>query len=202
MKLLLPFILLCKIEAASAQDSTNFIRINFLYGSKPAKGYKESEKKRFGGIKGGHVNIEYKGRCLDFSPGGNCHVFPSHKNPNGHFVVNNGVRWDTLKEKSAYILVPVTSAQADSLQSIFNAYSNKTPYDYAVFGNRCASASYQALSLIGITEKRSATGNVISNFYPKLLRKKLFKWAKEHNYTLKKFEGRPSRKWEKDEGWF
>ncbi len=201
MKLLLLLTLL-KFAPASAQDSVQYIRINFLYGSKPAKGYKQSESKRFGGIKGGHVNIELNGKCLDFGPGGNCHVFPSHKNPNGNFVLNNGVWWDTLKEKSAYILVPITKLQADSLQRIFNSYAAKTPYDYAVFGNRCASASYQALSLIGVIDKKSNTGNVISNFYPKLLRKKLYKWAKRNNYYVKRFEGRKSRKWESDAGLF
>ena len=41
------------------------IKIHFLYGSKPAKGYKDSESKAFVGIKGGHVNIEAGGRVLD-----------------------------------------------------------------------------------------------------------------------------------------
>ena len=188
--------------AANAQDTLKMIRINFLYGSKPAVGYKDTEKKRFGGIKGGHVNVELDGKCLDFGPGGNCHVFPSDAKPNGRFRVSNSVWWDTLTEKSAYIEVPVTINQADSLRKIFNAYAANTPYDYALFGNRCASASYQVLSLIGLINKKSTAGNVISNFYPKLLRRKLYKWAAQHQYYVKKFEGRKSRKWEADDGLF
>ena len=50
------------------QGQVNYdtIQLHFLYGSVPAKGYKESEKKLFGGIKGGHVNIEANGKVLDF----------------------------------------------------------------------------------------------------------------------------------------
>jgi hypothetical protein len=155
---------------ASSQDSM-LLRINFLYGSKPAKGYKQTEEKRFGGIKGGHVNIELNGRVLDFAPNGRCHLFSQNKKPHGGFFLNNRVWWDTLTEKSAYIVVLVTQLQVDSLNKIFDRFSTATPYDYAVFGHRCASATYHVLSRVGILKRKSTFGNVMGNFYPKLLRK-------------------------------
>ena len=196
MKNLLSLLLAFSIKICCAQD-TSFIRVNFLYGSKPAKGFEKTEAKRFGGIKGGHVNIEMDGKCLDFSPSGNCHVFPSKKNPNGKFFIHDKLKWDTLNEKSAYIVVPVTKLQKDSLEKIFNNYSLQTPFDYAFFGNRCASASYSVLNSIGLMDKKRS---LLSNFYPKLLRKKLYKWAKQNNYYVKRFVGRDSRTWETDEG--
>ncbi|MEP6675106.1 MAG: hypothetical protein ABJA78_08120 [Ferruginibacter sp.] len=197
MKNVLFICLAFSFKVCSAQGDTSFIRVNFLYGSKPAKGFKKTESKRFGGIKGGHVNIEMDGRCLDFGPGGNCHVFPNKKNPNGKFCIHDKLKWDTLNDKSAYILVPVTKFQKDSLEKIFTSYSSQTPFDYAVFGNRCASASYRVLNYIGLVDKERS---VLSNFYPKLVRKKLYKWAKRNNYYVKKFGGRDSRIWESDQG--
>ena len=76
-----------------ASDSTYTIKINFLYGSKPAKGYHHQESKLFGGIKGGHVNIEAGGRVLDFTPGNNP-LFPHNKKPSGGFSINQSVSWD------------------------------------------------------------------------------------------------------------
>jgi hypothetical protein len=182
------------------QNGNNILRINFQYGSKPAKGYKQTESKRFGGIKGGHVNITLNGRVLDFVPNGRCHLFSQNKKPHGGFNINNQVWWDTLTEKSAYIEVPITVQQADSLTKIFDSYAAATPYDYAVFGYRCASATYHVLSRAGILKRKSNFGNVMGNFYPKLLRKKLFKWAAKKGYKVKKFEGNARRKWEKDAG--
>jgi hypothetical protein len=199
-----PLLLCCFLYsiAALCQHSSTLLRINFLYGSKPAKGHKQTEEKRFGGIKGGHVNIELNGRVLDFAPRGRCHLFSMNKKPHGGFSINRQVWWDTLTEKSAYIEVPVTKQQADSLYKIFEQFASATPYDYAVFGHRCASATYHVLSRVGILRRKSTFGNVMGNFYPKLLRKKLFKWAAKHCYLIKKFTGSPQRKWEKDAVFF
>lgn len=200
MKILLSILFILFLQFGFAQTDSNYIRINFLYGSKPAKGFKAIEHKRFGGIKGGHVNIQVDGKCLDFGPNGNCHVFPTKKNPCGNFRISESLRWDSIKERSAYIVVPVTKKQKDSLEKIFANYTAKAPIDYAVFGFRCASATYRVLSYIGITHKMSRLANIVSHFYPKLLRKKLYRWAKENNYFVKKNKGSNSRVWESDMG--
>ena len=181
-----------------ANDSTYTIKINFLYGSRPAKGYHEQESKYFGGIKGGHVNIEAGGRVLDFTPGNNP-LFPHNKKPSGGFSINHSVSWDG-DEKWKTIIIPISEEQYIELQRLFDSVAAKTPYDYAIFGMRCAAASYDVLSKIGLFEEYTNTKNVAKHFYPKLLRKKILKWAEKNNYTVISNEGRPSRKWESDKG--
>ena len=186
---------------SSGQVKDDTIQVHFLYGSAPAKGYKKSEKKFFGGIKGGHVNIEANGRILDFLPG-NCPILPEDRNPTGGFRINQGIYWDTSSSRWITIKVPVTHTQMVHLEALFDIYSEKTPYDYAVFGMRCAAASYDVLSEIGIMKKLSKKMNIMKNFYPKLLRKRMLKWAKKNNYPVLYREGKKTRKWESDKGVF
>lgn len=190
----LPFI-------AAGQVRTDTVHVHFLYGSVPAKGYKDTEKKLFGGIKGGHVNIEVNGRILDFLPG-NCPILPENNKPTGGFRINNGIYWDTATTKWISIKIPVSKEQLVHLEALFDIYSQETPYDYAVFGMRCAAASYDVLSEIGLMKKVSRKQNIIKNFYPKLLRKRMVKWAQENNYPIRYHEGKPTRKWESDKGLF
>lgn len=200
-RLLGAFILVCSLPAFG-QVATDTIKLNFLYGSIPAKGHKEKEPKYFGGLKGGHVNIEANGRVLDFTPKGNCPVLPNDKNPKGGFSINSSVYWDTASSKWATVKIPVTKEQLLYLDTLFSQYSQKSPYDYAVFGMRCAAASYDVLSEVGIFKPLSQKNNIISHFYPKLLRKRVLKWAKDNNYPVEYHTGRNSRKWESDEGIF
>jgi hypothetical protein len=184
----------------TANDSLSYtIKINFLYGSKPAKGYKKSESKLFGGIKGGHVNIQAGNRVLDFMPGNNP-LLPNKHKPTGGFRLNQCIYWDTTSTKWKSVVVPVSSEQYTYLQRLFDSLSSKTPYDYAIFGMRCAAASYDVLSDIGLFEKMPNPKNISKHFYPKLLRKKVLKWAEENHYTIINKEGRQSRKWESDKG--
>ena len=181
-----------------ASDSTYTIKINFLYGSRPAKGYHQQEEKLFGGIKGGHVNIEAGGRVLDFTPGNNP-LFPHNKNPSGGFSINQSVSWDG-DDKWKTIIVPVSAEQYMELQKLFDSVTAETPYDYAIFGMRCAAASYDMLSKIGLFKEYPNSKNIATHFYPKLLRKKILKWADKNNYAVISNEGRSTRKWESDKG--
>jgi hypothetical protein len=179
--------------------SQDTLKLNFLYGSKPVKSFKDSESKVFGGLKGGHVNLEAKGKVLDFMPGRNP-VFPKNSNPTGGFQLNQSVYWDTAASKWITILIPVSICQMQQLEKIFESYSQKTPYDYAIFGMRCAAASYDILSEIGLVKKIDTNKNVLKNFYPKLFRKRMLKWAKTNGFTVIYHPGKSSRKWEKDKG--
>jgi len=183
-----------------AGDTTYTIRINFLYGSRPAKGYHQQESKLFGGIKGGHVNVEAGGKVLDFTPGNNP-LFPHNKKPSGGFSINQSVSWDA-DDKWKTIIVPVSEEQYIELQKLFDSVAAKTPYDYAIFGMRCAAASYDVLTKIGLFKEYPNTKNIAAHFYPKLLRKKILKWADKNDYTILSNDGRPSRKWESDNGLF
>ncbi len=199
------YILLCFFlipVLAHSQQTTDSIKLNFLYGSVPAKGHKKSEPKWFGGIKGGHVNIEANGMILDFKPGNPCAIFPNNKKPGGGFHLANSLYWDTTSTKWISITIPVTPDQFTTLTGLFAEYAKQTPYDYAVFGMRCAAASYDVLSEVGIVKRLSLKNNIIKNFYPKLLRKRMLKWARDKNYPIMFHEGRSTRKWEKDDGIF
>lgn len=196
MKMLMAILFTCFIQSASGQDS---IKLNFLYGSKPARGHKSSESKHFGGVKGGHVNIEANGRVLDFLPG-NCPLFPQNKKPTGGYYINSRISWDTATEKCMSIIIPVSAVKLRQLENLFDSFSRKTPYDYAVFGMRCAAASYDVLSKIGLIKKIGNKRNIVRHFYPKLLRKRMLKWAADNHYPVVSHKGRPSRKWESDKG--
>jgi hypothetical protein len=199
MKAVLIFISVLLFNSCYASDSTYIIKINFLYGSRPAKGYHQQESKLFGGIKGGHVNIEAAGRVLDFKPGNNP-LFPNNKKPTGGFSIHQSIYWNGETDKWATVIVPVSENQFIELQKLFDSVSVKTPYDYAIFGMRCAAASYDVLSRIGLFKEYSNEKNIITHFYPKLLRKKVLKWASDNNYEVITHNGRTSRKWESDKG--
>lgn len=184
-----------------SSPAQTFIKLNFLYGSKPAKGYRSVEAKHFGGLKGGHVNIEVNGRVLDFLPG-KCPLFPASKNPSGGYYINSSVSWDTGSTRWMTIIIPLPAEKIQRLGTIMDSFAKQTPYDYAVFGMRCAAASYDVLSEIGLVKPLGNTRNVVKHFYPKLLRKKMLKWAIRRGYTVIRHEGRISRKWESDKGLF
>jgi hypothetical protein len=84
--LLMGLLLMLSIPVFAQQT----VRLNFLYGSKPANGYKSVESKYFGGLKGGHVNIEVNGRVLDFLPGIPAEDFRSIQQYHGIPVTPNG----------------------------------------------------------------------------------------------------------------
>lgn len=202
MKMLIAVCFCIFSQLCQAQSLTDTIQLNFLYGSVPRKEYKDSEKRLFGGLKGGHVNISAAGRVLDFRPEGNCSILPNDVNPNGGFYLSNAIYWDTTSTKWMIVRIPVSREQMVALQSLFDNYSRRTPYDYAVFGMRCAAASYDVLSEIGLFRKLSQKNNIVYNFYPKLLRKRIYRWAVKNNFPVMFHEGRGSRKWESDEGIF
>src|SRR5580765_7277209 len=62
-----------------SQDSI-YLKVHFLYGSKPLKKHNATEQKWFGGVLGGHAGIECDSdKVLSFSPTGKFHLF-SRKN--------------------------------------------------------------------------------------------------------------------------
>ncbi|MDJ1468511.1 hypothetical protein QNI19_10730 [Cytophagaceae bacterium DM2B3-1] len=64
---------------AAERDTIKFIKVHFLYGSKPKKEFKFLEKKWFGGMHGGHVSIETDSVVTGFGPKGKFHVFGNRK---------------------------------------------------------------------------------------------------------------------------
>ncbi len=175
------------------------IKVFFLYGSKPAPGSRYAEAHVFGGIHGGHVSIEIDSVIIGFNHVG-IHLIPHKKHLKGTYKcekLKDFVK-DTIGCKYTTFDIPLKKEQYDKLNLILHHYISQTPYDYAFFGMRCAAATYDVLSQIGLFQVKSRSGNVLSNFYPKLLRKKMFILARENQFKIISQPGRKTRKWEND----
>ena len=199
MKLLLILSLtIITFESFAISDTTHIIKVNFLYGSKPIKKYK-TEKKAFGGIHGGHVSIELDNCDYGLNKQGKIHIFSHKKKHHSAYGVcrteGNPVYPEGLK--AVTFVIPLSSEQFEQLNKINQEYSKQTPYDYAFFGMRCAASAQYVLGQVGILEKRNRFSCVVTTFYPKKIRKRLYKIAKEKNYTIHFQEGRSTRKWER-----
>ncbi len=185
------------------QDSL-FLKVHFLYGSKPRKQFKSAETKWFGGKWGGHVGIEVdSNQIVNFLPRGKFHwvekpgnrhsAFANHSYENFYNILG---RVEPAKKTIFYI--PISSSQKQQFDSITASYLNQTPYDYALIGMRCGAAAYDILSQLSIVEGHSRRATFLKTFYPKKLRKQLFNKARINGWKFTKEEGSERRKWEKD----
>jgi hypothetical protein len=189
---------------AFASDSS-LIKVHFLYGSKHKKEFKPLEKRWFGGMLGGHVGIEYApGLVIDFVPSGSFHVI-SHSG-NMHSRFNNrtvtsfwtALGSNTHDAKKASFVIPISEMQKRGLDSLVHVYTQTTPYDYAFVGMRCSAAAYDILSQIDVLDKYDRWEMVFKIFYPKRLRKRLFRLAKEKAWKVEMQAGTYKRVWERD----
>ncbi|WP_460553299.1 hypothetical protein [Ferruginibacter profundus] len=200
--LLLIFCLLA--QQMFAQDSC-FLKVHFLYGSKPLKAWRATEQKWFGGILGGHVGIEGdSNRIVNFLPSGKFHWFAKNNNRHSHYAIHSqndfygilGGNPDSVKRTIVYI--PVSRQQKQSFDSIAAVYIKQTPYDYALAGMRCGAAAYEILAQLNILPAYSYSKTYRKILYPKKLRKRLFKKARANGWTMLQYNGSSTRKWEKD----
>ena len=185
---------------ATADSSAYFIKVHFLYGSKPKKKFSHVEKKWFGGLHGGHVSIEIGNEVVGFEPKESLHIFSNKKNKHSFFRREALYAWasDTSTKKYASVLIPVTAEQYQAVLEVHEDYIQSPPYDYAFFGMRCAAATYEILSRIDVVSARSNFLNVAAHFYPKPLRRKMLKLAHRRGYVIVSHHGRETRKWERD----
>jgi len=202
MKLRITFALLLFSTLAFAQlDTAQYIRVNFLYGSRPLREFRATEKKVFGGLHGGHVTIQVGDLDYGFrrTTTQRTHIFPRKKRASV-FVSRalNGQRRYSADRKTVTFLIPVTNQQLASLEQIHAAYCDSTPYDYAFFGMRCAAATQEILGKIGVLKERNRFFSAAMAFYPKSLRKRVFRLARKNNYEIIRTEGRVTRRWERD----
>lgn len=184
---------------------TAFIKVHFLYGSKPGAAYRDSEPKWFGGKLGGHVGIEVEdGRILNFLPSGSFHVFGKKENRHSRFAVHDhnafyamfGGAPDSMKR--TVVKIPITRRQLLTVDSLSTAYLARTPYDYAFFGMRCGAAAYDVLSRIDLLNTCGRATIVRKIFYPRKLRKHLFRKAVQQQWKVERHPGSSRRKWERD----
>jgi hypothetical protein len=194
----------CICFGAHAQDTT-YLKVHFLYGSKPLKKYKSTEKKWFGGMLGGHVGIECdSNKIVSFTPKGKFHWFTKKENRHSTFAVHSDYQFYALfggspdSKKKAIVYIPITSQQKQLFDSITTAYLKQTPYDYAFFGMRCGAAAYDILGQLSILPNYGYPKTYKKIFYPKKLRKRLLKKAVEKGWTVTRQVGTIKRKWERD----
>ena len=199
------FILVCCIPILiNAEDST-YLKVHFLYGSKPKKEFRDSEQKWFGGILGGHVGIELEeGRIVNFLPSGKFHLIARKNQRHSRYSIHSsnafysmfGTRGDSVKRAIVYI--PISQEQKKLFDSISTAYLKETPYDYAFIGMRCGSAAYEILAQLDILPSYGHKRTYRKIFYPKKLRKRLYKKAVENGWRITREDGTVRRKWEQD----
>jgi hypothetical protein len=193
----------CCFFPSLAQDSS-YIKVQFIYGSRPLKKHKDTERKWFGGILGGHVGIEGdSGRFYSFEIHGKNKIFNSKKINSVYKIETKEEFWGVMKTKEdsikkATIIIPLTAQQKQKFDSITSAYLKEVPYCYAVFGMRCGASTYNILAQMGILPQYSHFRTCMKIFYPRRLRKRLIANAETNNWTIIRKEGTPKRKWERD----
>jgi hypothetical protein len=185
----------------SQVDSVFQIKVWFLYGSRPKYKYRKTEKRIFGGIHSGHVSIQLGDKDYGFSPTKKpVHIFPKDNCERCDFIdtiIYRNPR-HAVNEKTAMVAIPLDSSRFSKLDNILNSYAKCTPYDYAVFGMRCSSSAQEILAQIGLLKKRKRFGLIVTTFFPRRIRKRIFKLACKNNYAITITPGRNTRKWEKD----
>lgn len=196
MKSLTLILLLIPLLSISQTDT---LVIEVIYGSKPlAKG----ERHWFGGKLGGHIGLRIgKDSVMHFVPGGR--VAATNINSDiGRYLISSSKQFyrtfhaDTTK--ICQIFIPVSSAQKQKLLTDSNPFLKEGPYPYAFFGMRCAAACYHLLSLADVTKDLSRSRMTWKFFYPRKLRKHLFREAKSNGWIVKQTPGSTKRKWDHD----
>lgn len=209
------FSVLCGNAFSAPRDS---VRVLIIYGSKPAKGHKE-QYKWFGGKPGGHVALDLgHDRVLSFAPTKYhpiCHIFARSKAKNfrSRFRYESVERfWQTFNYtgdhylvdslKRMVVTIPINARQRRTLDSLAAAYTRQTPYDYAVLGMRCASATYDILAradCFADPYKHHLWWHIL---LPRDLRYELQKEAlRDHpgmDWRVYKRDGSRTRKWDRD----
>lgn len=100
--------------------------------------------------------------------------------------------------KKAIFYNPISLEQKKKINSIAANYLRQPHYDYAFFGMRCGAADYEILAQLDIVKSYGIPTTSRKIFYPKKLRKRLFKKAKINAWRVDQFEGTKRRKWEND----
>jgi hypothetical protein len=202
---LVTIILICFAYSRAYSQDTVFLKVHFLYGSKPLQQYKDTERKWFGGKLGGHVGIEGDSdRIVNFLKKGKFHWFAKKTNKHSRYAIHTVKQFYSLFQynpdsvKKAIIYIPVTPGQKQQFDSVTAAYLKETPYDYAFIGMRCSAAAYDILGQLNIFPHYSYRKTYRKIFYPKKLRKRLLKKAASNCWLVVRQNGSTKRKWEQD----
>ena len=199
MRLFILFIFSLFVTLSFCQDKHNIV-VFFRHGSKPYREHKRKEIKETGGMYGGHVSIGFDSIEFGFDSGEKIKLFGNKKYQLGFFYCEEMRHFlkDTATLKYTTIEIPISSKQYFILKNIYETYLGRPPYDYAFFGMRCTSATYDILSQMEIVKPLPKLINIFSNFYPRLLRRKMIKLSKINHYRVTTHNGRKTRIWDND----
>lgn len=187
-----------KYRSITTEDT---IVLHFIHGSIPKKNC-EDQRIRVGGLLGGHVEIEVDGLVygFEFKNKADIHLFPRmHRNNfNSKFTIKKKEDWlkETESDKITSIFIPIERDKKIPLINTLASYQKEIPYDYSFFGMRCTSAAYEIISELGVFPKKSRVRYIVTAFYPRQLRKKLIKWAKNNTLHVRLKEGIKCRTWD------
>ncbi len=197
--------LLCHVYTIIFSQDTVYLKVHFLYGSKPKKEYAATEAKWFGGLLGGHVGIECdSNQILNFLPQGEFHKIAKANDRHSTFALHafddfySILGGHSKDAKKTIIYIPISPAQKQKLDSIKVAYLERTPYDYAFIGMRCGAAAYDILGQLNILPSHQVVKTMKKAFYPQLLRTQLLKKATENGWKITREAGTIKRIWEID----
>ncbi len=178
----------------------NSFHIHFVYGSKPKREFRNIGERVPGGLLGGHIYIQSGENVYGFESiyHNRIHIFP-HRRFNSIFKKEHLNDWKTATgdQKMASIEIPVEATAIRHLNNLLENFHRQTPYDYAVFGMRCGSSTYQILSELGIFPVASKIVTMLRIPYPGILRKKMLRIAETSNYKVTTQAGNTRRTWEK-----
>lgn len=200
------FLLFCLLTpiALEAADSV-YIKVHFLYGSRPRREFRQVEHTWFGGRLGGHAGIETDSNfVIDFVPLGKLHIFSHLEKRHSKFTSHTrnaffeifGSHVDSVRFTT--FIIPISAEQKFKLDSLSKAYRQTTPYDYAFFGMRCGAATYDLLAEIGLLPQYSRHKTWRTIFYPRKLRRKLKALAFQNGWEVVYQPGTSRRRWERE----
>ncbi|MFM6984198.1 MAG: hypothetical protein ACKOXF_08690 [Chitinophagaceae bacterium] len=189
-------ILLITFSILNEAEARDTLKVLFVYGSRPAS---KGEDKWFGGLHGGHVSISYQKGFVSFVPKVGIQIF-KRKKINSKFTLEYGdyFVFDTIDSRYLIISIPIDSLARIRLDSVINRYLIESPYPYAFFGMRCASAAADLMQKSSIISTKERKPLWRKYFYPRLLRRELIKMARQNAWPMYYRPGRSSRRWEKD----
>ncbi len=175
--------------------------IHFIHGSYPKKKCID-QRKSVGGLLGGHIEIEIDHLVygFEFVNRQNIHIFPKKRSSsfNSKFTIKQKEDWvkETEHDKITTIRIPIEASKRNQIVAKFQLNHKNAPYDYAFFGMRCASATYEDIAAAGILPKKSRFQYIINAFYPRQLRKRMLRWANYNNIAVEYKRGIKCRVWE------
>src|SRR3989339_1896211 len=171
---------------------SHVLKVFFRYGSVPARGYEDPDYEEVGGLLGGHVSLGLDSTEIGFTNREREHLISNVNKINSVFYRKPIREFEEKSSGKKYVtfVIPISDDQYYKLLNLLQNYIEHTPYDYAFFGMRCTSATYEVLSHIGLFPEKSRTRNIQENFYPELLRRKMFRLAREKKLPTIFQEGR------------